>query len=219
MSDELTVFSELLRAAGPILHEMRDADILRPPTFNIFRVLGREDREVATHSALLAHLLDPQGGHRQGDLFLRLFLNVLGTHETIRGREFPLLAEDGSRWSCRPEVRLPNGYGQVDILVRVAGVSILVENKIYAGDRPNQLYRYWEVRAPIGWIPSSRLPNSIWRFAVAFFPCPTPEERRFVVPRRCGRLPRESLGSAVLPRGHPGDDAARSAGHERDLDC
>jgi PD-(D/E)XK nuclease superfamily len=150
MSDEITAFSELLRAAGPFLREMRDADILRPPTFNIFRVLGREYREVATHSALLAHLLDPQGGHRQGDLFLRLFLDALRTHETIRGRKFPLLAEVGSGWSCRPEVRLPNGYGQVDILVRAAGFSILIENKIYAGDRPNQLYRYWEYARQLG---------------------------------------------------------------------
>ena len=29
--------------------------------------------------------------------------------------------------------RLPNGYGQVDIVVRAAGFSILIESKIYAG--------------------------------------------------------------------------------------
>ena len=47
MSDEITAFAELLRAAGPILREMRDADILRPPTFNIFRVLGRDTGKLA----------------------------------------------------------------------------------------------------------------------------------------------------------------------------
>ena len=89
MSDEIIIFSELPRAAGPILREMRDSDILRPPTFNIFRVLGREYREIATHSALLAHLLDPQGGHRQGDLFLRLFLDSLRTLRNYQRAQVP----------------------------------------------------------------------------------------------------------------------------------
>lgn len=42
--------------------------------FNIFQVLGRIYDEVGTHSALLANLLNPQGSHGQGTLFLERFL-------------------------------------------------------------------------------------------------------------------------------------------------
>jgi hypothetical protein len=144
MSDEIWAFSELLHKAAPILSEMRDADCLRPPTFNIFRILGLQYREVGTHSALLAHLLDPESGHNQGTLFLQSFLDVVVERAKVRGQRLQLPIEIGSNWRCRPEVRLPNGHGQVDILIQGPSFSMLIENKIYAADQPNQLYRYWD---------------------------------------------------------------------------
>ena len=52
------------------------------PRFNLFRILGVEEKEVSTHSAFLAYLLNPSEGHAQGDLFLRQFLLELG-HERL----------------------------------------------------------------------------------------------------------------------------------------
>jgi hypothetical protein len=66
---------------------MQEEERLRPPNFNIFFALGHEYREVSTHSAMLAHLLDPLASHAQKILFLRRFLDIVkkrqGTKENI----------------------------------------------------------------------------------------------------------------------------------------
>src|SRR5271154_3983346 len=63
-------YSDLLAGANPILEKQREHDRLRPPNFNVFMALGHAYREVPTHSAMLAHLLDPAASHAQQGLFL-----------------------------------------------------------------------------------------------------------------------------------------------------
>jgi hypothetical protein len=143
MGDEIQRFANLLTSARPILTKMDDADRLRPPTFNIFEVLGLAHSEVRTHSALLAYLLNPSEGHNQGTVFLKAFV------ELLREREKPLAApsvlpENTTReWSCHPELYLKS-WGLADIVIRAPNSLILIENKIYAGDQHRQLYRYWQ---------------------------------------------------------------------------
>jgi PD-(D/E)XK nuclease superfamily len=111
----------------------RQADIA--PRFNLFRILGVEEKEVSTHSAFLAHLLNPSEGHAQGDLFLRQFLLEIG-HEQ-------LASFDG--WIISKEV--PIVGGRLDIVLQSAKASaiIVVENKIGTEDHATQLpaYRRW----------------------------------------------------------------------------
>lgn len=106
------------------------------PHFNVFRVLGMERREVRTHSAFLAELLDPNGSHGQRSIFLRGFLE--------RVLQLPGRLADEDDWEVRAELTDTWLNGQIDIVLRSAKAKVVVaiENKIDAGDQDKQLERY-----------------------------------------------------------------------------
>ncbi len=144
-NEHIKDYAALLEKADIVLQEMRKQDRLRPPTFNIFLALGHAYREVSTHSALLAYLLDPFAGHAQGVLFLHKFLDIVRRAAESQGIQLPVPSpKDGSRWRCRKEVLLPRDYGQADILLRGPDFMFVLENKIFAGDQGSQLRRYWD---------------------------------------------------------------------------
>lgn len=81
------------------------------------------------HSYMVAHLLNPRANHGQKNLFLKKFLQLIGI-------EYP----DTLNWVVTAE------EGRVDIMLRRKNphAVIIIENKSnWAGDQPNQLYRYW----------------------------------------------------------------------------
>jgi hypothetical protein len=98
--------------------------------YNVFRILGVEEKEVSMHSAFLAPLLDPLGTHGQGTLFLDSFLKEIG------------ITRQASDWSCDKEWPIPDG--RIDILLQSSAdrVMVAIENKIYAPDEKTQLRRY-----------------------------------------------------------------------------
>lgn len=110
-------------------------------TFNIFRVLGVDFNEVTTHSALLANLLRPQGSHAQGTLFLDRFLAFCtGTFpDALPVPVGPLLPDD---WQVRAEVWTSEGNLDLVIASRRLGYLYVIENKIFAGEQPEQMERY-----------------------------------------------------------------------------
>ncbi|MEY2828994.1 MAG: hypothetical protein RIQ33_852 [Bacteroidota bacterium] len=113
--------------------------------FNVFNVLGLTTKEVRTHSAFLAELLNPKGSHGQGDIFLKLFLQIINPNSDI-----PFLNNfETIRAICKREFHIGNinkDYtegGRIDILIfDNKGHAIIIENKIYANDQPHQLGRY-----------------------------------------------------------------------------
>jgi hypothetical protein len=113
------------------LAERRD----KAPDFNIFRIIGREHYEVTTHSSFLASLLDPLGGHDQGDLFLSRFHSLLADHKA----HWKIPAID-TKWRVATET---NG---IDILLTHRGEQffIIIENKWFARDQEQQTFRYWQ---------------------------------------------------------------------------
>ena len=81
------------------------------------------------HSKILAFLLSSNSMHGQGNLFLNLFLKRIGIESHI---------ED--EWIVTAE------KGRVDVLLKRYHPRsvVIIENKSnWAGDQPNQLYRYW----------------------------------------------------------------------------
>ena len=137
-------YRELLRKIRPILDRKHKQDRLRPPNFNIFFALGHAYREVSTHSALLAHFLDPTAGHAQGTRILRRFLELVQGAADRQGKDFRLpQVEERNKgyWRCRKEITLENG--RIDVLIQGPKQILVIENKIYAGDQPNQLCKYW----------------------------------------------------------------------------
>ncbi|PWK80240.1 PD-(D/E)XK nuclease superfamily protein [Mucilaginibacter oryzae] len=108
--------------------------------FNVFRILKLESSEVRMHSAFLAELLNPNGSHGQKGTFLKLFLKSFCFKNNTIDPE-----------SCKVEIEKHTGFisedgtegGRIDIVITDKyNHQIIIENKIYAGDQANQLYRY-----------------------------------------------------------------------------
>lgn len=118
--------------------------LTKAPTFNVFQILGPSvsRSEVGTHSAFLANLLNPQGTHGQGNLFLHTFLDYC----VDRFDDFPMPETDApaDRWLVQTE--LGSHLGRLDIVLQnpAAGYLCLIENKVDAWEQPDQLRRYWQ---------------------------------------------------------------------------
>ena len=118
----------------------------RGENFNIFKVLGLSASEVRLHSAFLAELLNPNGDHGLGDKFLLLFLD-----DVVRKIEgFDLFIFDPTTAKVYIEYDIgqitSDGTegGRIDILLEDKNhQTIIIENKIYAGDQPLQMLRYY----------------------------------------------------------------------------
>lgn len=100
----------------------------REHDFNIFSLLRQEDDEVNLHSRFIGELLNPEGMHKMGTQFLQLFLDQIG----IQG--FDLAAVSVQR-ECH----------NIDIFVANSERALIIENKIYAPDQPQQLQRYYKM--------------------------------------------------------------------------
>lgn len=121
------------------------------PAFNIFRMLGVDTDEVRTHSRLLADLLNPNGSHGQGHLFLRTFLSMcnaldqerwVGSNRPVSVPASPLQKHP---WHVETE-RTTARHGRLDITVQCPrkGYLYVIENKINSGEQDHQLTRYAE---------------------------------------------------------------------------
>jgi hypothetical protein len=123
------------------------------PHFNIFKILKVDRREVNTHSAFLANLLNPKGLHGQGYLFLRTFLNQchgMGLTRVGTVQESPLLplsdcAIEEYEWYVKREYHT-RGNGNLDIVIRCPELKYLcvIENKVDAWEGKDQLQSYYD---------------------------------------------------------------------------
>lgn len=120
--------------------EKEEAD-RRGENFNIFNVLGVTSDETRTHSAFIAELLDPNGGHGLGDQFLRSFVDTV---DCLRSWNFDTKsAKVHKELSIGGKNEVCTEGGRIDIVVESNGKAIIIENKIYAGDQEKQLVRYY----------------------------------------------------------------------------
>ena len=95
--------------------------------YNIFTLFHDFSDEVNLHSNFIASLLDPNGDHYKGDLFLKLFLETCGIDD---------LSIDTSRATVFKE------FKHIDIYISDGKKHIILENKVYAKDQPTQIARY-----------------------------------------------------------------------------
>lgn len=106
--------------------------------FNVFSALQLYSDEVRLHSRLLAVLLNPKAKHGLDDKFLKSFLLAAGLpHDYISDCKEPIVERSVG------EVTDTTG-GRIDIILEDSKQkhAIIIENKIYANDQPNQLLRY-----------------------------------------------------------------------------
>jgi hypothetical protein len=145
MSD--TKIESLFREISLIKKHYEELARLTGENFNIFKILNLSTSEVRTHSAFLAELLNPNGSHNQGAVYLRLFIKKLDIFLTGKKPLHGFIC-DNAEVFVEKRISTINEYktegGNIDILIRdVSGREIVIENKIYAGDQKNQLIRYW----------------------------------------------------------------------------
>lgn len=113
------------------------------PKFNIFNFVRRDENAL---SFIISNLLDPQGDHEQGTVFLRLFLDML---------DLKLNREKSYLWSkveknidkarCVTESatgQIENRQRRIDIVVDFGNFGIGIENKPWACDQKDQLLDY-----------------------------------------------------------------------------
>ena len=116
---------------------------------NIFEILKVTDLE-ATHSNMLAWLLNPEGSHNLGQKFFELMINwladeyVLSTDERneLLGCNYSSLSIQREFPIHRKRKKKPKNY--IDILIESpeAETIIVIENKIYSSEGDNQLSEY-----------------------------------------------------------------------------
>ena len=142
----------LLNQVRNISNKYKEIAIAKGENFNLFDIMGMRTDEVKTHSAIIAELLNPKGSHDMGTVFLKLFLQKLIpiiTQSNEDERHEYLLNSNLSKTQaivesniCQIKKNLIEG-GRIDILLSNDEFEICIENKIYAGDQPYQLRRYY----------------------------------------------------------------------------
>ena len=122
------------------IQELKEEDEKRADTgefFNVFLIDGVRINE-DTHSAILVDLLNPNGSHRQGAVFLKHFLNLepLGLADSF---------DYGELEDFHVKRKANSKYGEIDILLeKKDDACIIIENKIHdAEDQNSQLNRYY----------------------------------------------------------------------------
>lgn len=155
MSDQINL-KHLLQGTKVIIKHHNELAIAKGEHFNLFSVLKIEGRENNTHSAFLAELLNPKGSHKQGSIFLNLFLKVISKKlkqaqeegEAIKETSLVSKFINSAVTKVKTEFHIDNinvdnqTGGRIDILLKNGNNFLCIENKIFAGDQDAQIQRY-----------------------------------------------------------------------------
>ena len=142
---------QLLQSTKIVLAKQEEIARLKGENFNIFRVLGIEHREDELHSRFIAELLDPNGSHDQGTVFLKMFLEQVV--DPLPPDSFPKECKARpdenkakvSREHPIGDVEIAGDEstgGRIDIFITDDTRHISIENKIYASEGEHQVTRY-----------------------------------------------------------------------------
>lgn len=144
MNDIINILNQV-RIVSQKIKEQRKEKFERGENYNIFNDLGFMSDEVHLHSMFLANLLNPKGSHGQRGKFLEAFLKMLQ-------KSFPAISADSLELDTAIASVGVEKYigrqtdsegGRIDIYLTDGKHSIIIENKIYAGDQHHQMLRYW----------------------------------------------------------------------------
>lgn len=137
--EEIETVEALLTKVNKINDEHEKRLMESGEGFNIFKILALSTNEVRTHSAFIAELLNPNGSHRQGSIFLDLFLKSISTPMNFNLSKTIVKTE---HWIGYINDEQTEG-GYIDLIISDDQKNtIIIENKINAGDQKNQVLRY-----------------------------------------------------------------------------
>jgi len=112
--------------------QRRRIDKRQATGFNVFHLIEPDENKL---SDILAGLLDPKGGHGQGDLFLRLLFKQLGLGSDVK------LTKDVTVQREAPTHGIQKYRRRMDVFVE-AGVLLAIENKVDALEQRDQVKDY-----------------------------------------------------------------------------
>jgi len=121
----------LLTQIKLIVDKYDEIEKINATNFNIFTILNLERNEVDTHSYFIYELLNPNGKHNQGELFLKLFLKIV------------LSIVDDSIINVKRE-DLTSKNRRIDFTIETQKYQIGIEMKIDASDQNRQLSDYMD---------------------------------------------------------------------------
>lgn len=130
--------SRLLSTTRSIIELQKQVDKLRGENFNIFSILKMERKENDLHSAFIGELLNPEGNHNLGAIFLIHFCTIIDNNSVkIDTAKVELEKYIGAR---DDEKKIG---GRIDIYIHDRDDNIIsIENKIDAQDQYTQIERY-----------------------------------------------------------------------------
>jgi hypothetical protein len=111
----------------------RQLDVRLATGFNVFDLIQPDENRL---SDVLAGLLDPNGNHGQGDLFLRLLFERLGL-----GTDAKLRTKDATVRREAPMRGTRKDHRRMDVFVK-AGVLLAIENKVDSPEQQDQVSDY-----------------------------------------------------------------------------
>lgn len=106
---------------------------------NIFQILKISKNEIR-HSNFLSWLLDPEGSHKLGDIFLKRFLR-----EVFSSEKFYDIDQVDVEGMDLSKVEVLREWKNIDVLIILSDVVVCIENKVYSKEHSNQLKRYKEI--------------------------------------------------------------------------
>ena len=118
-------------------------EIKRGVECNIWKVAEIKFDEVRV-SAILAWILNPQGSHGQGTVFLEKLAPLLNDKTTHKNKITTRMLASGGR-AYVETLPLGDHESRVDIEIEGKEFLLFIEVKIYASEQPDQLERYFKI--------------------------------------------------------------------------
>ena len=103
----------------------KEMDVYLACDFNVFDYIAPDENRL---SDIIAGLLDPNGKHGQGDVFLREFLKVTGKSENYNVQKRKVIREG-------PTTYIRKSQRRIDITIDFGKSGIGLENKPWAGEQ------------------------------------------------------------------------------------
>jgi len=137
-----TNIEKVLKDTRRIVKHHTEISKVKGEQFNIYKILNLKTKEVRTHSAFIAELLNPSGSHFMGDAFLKAFINFLPNEVFKNHLDVNTTKTEVEYAIAKIDSNNKTG-GRIDILLTDGnGKTISIENKIDAEDQKHQVERY-----------------------------------------------------------------------------
>lgn len=132
----MDIMAQLLDEVKTIIVKDHAESFKQGKEFNVFYIQGTASKEVKV-CRFIRELLDPNGSHGQGTLFLNSFVkNVLKIDEST------FLEDDYSKAQVTREVVIDESR-RIDLLIRIKDRFFPIEVKVYAKDQDKQCIDYY----------------------------------------------------------------------------